>query len=287
MNEENVKLFFYWINERERIRQARRAGKPWPWTEDPILQTYKFTNVFRRYDRTTQALIRRVSKFNSRANRLDLFTHICLFRLFNLSSTYDAIAPHWPNRKKMLKALNEAAKHGPLFTRAYITNPPNDGKKKHVSYLDTMKEICKSRVRIVKSIVKEKTLERAVKEMKAFHHIGGFVAYELACDFAYFSSLLKPAKDRLTWANTGPGAARGIRRVLYGSAKKRKGERIDYLKAMQDLLALAPKYLEPHVRKPLELREIEHSLCEYDKWSRVHFSEGKKKPKQKYKRRTK
>ena len=45
--------FWYMCNERHRIFLAKEAGKPKPWTDDPIFQKYKFTNVFRELDRTT------------------------------------------------------------------------------------------------------------------------------------------------------------------------------------------------------------------------------------------
>jgi hypothetical protein len=53
MIRENIERFFYWINERHRIYEAKAAGQPWPWTADWILQKYKFTNAFRELDKTT------------------------------------------------------------------------------------------------------------------------------------------------------------------------------------------------------------------------------------------
>jgi hypothetical protein len=46
-----------YIEERERIRLRKEAGEPFPWTEDPILRAFKFTNVRRIHDRTTQAFL--------------------------------------------------------------------------------------------------------------------------------------------------------------------------------------------------------------------------------------
>ena len=47
MVQENLKRFFYYINERHRIYLKREEGHSWPWTDDEILQTYSFCNVFR------------------------------------------------------------------------------------------------------------------------------------------------------------------------------------------------------------------------------------------------
>ena len=50
---EAVESFFGWIKERHNIYLSRAAGSPPPWTSDPILSKYKFTNPFRENDRVT------------------------------------------------------------------------------------------------------------------------------------------------------------------------------------------------------------------------------------------
>ena len=49
-----TKEFYSFMVKRENIRLRKEAKEPWPWTEDKILQTYKFTNVKREHDRTTK-----------------------------------------------------------------------------------------------------------------------------------------------------------------------------------------------------------------------------------------
>jgi len=44
------------IKERESIRLKKEAGKPRPWTKDPILGNYRFCNVHREDDRVTREL---------------------------------------------------------------------------------------------------------------------------------------------------------------------------------------------------------------------------------------
>lgn len=43
----------YWVAERHAIYLRRKAGEPKPWTDDPILQQFYFTNVYRELDKTT------------------------------------------------------------------------------------------------------------------------------------------------------------------------------------------------------------------------------------------
>lgn len=51
-----LKLMKY-MEEREYIRMKKEAGEPPPWTDDWILNTYKFTNVKRANDRTTKTFL--------------------------------------------------------------------------------------------------------------------------------------------------------------------------------------------------------------------------------------
>ncbi|MEO8686056.1 MAG: nucleotide kinase domain-containing protein [Devosia sp.] len=52
----------YWrfAAERQRIFFKRLNGGVYPWSEDPILNEYKFTNVYRAADRVSQYLIKNV-----------------------------------------------------------------------------------------------------------------------------------------------------------------------------------------------------------------------------------
>ena len=50
-----VDTYLYWIEERESIRRKKEELRleP-PWTEDKILQEFKFCQVFREDDRTSR-----------------------------------------------------------------------------------------------------------------------------------------------------------------------------------------------------------------------------------------
>ena len=51
--EDRINDFFAYARKRHEIYLKRKAGEPPPWTDDPILQQYRFTNVFRELDKTT------------------------------------------------------------------------------------------------------------------------------------------------------------------------------------------------------------------------------------------
>ena len=54
MVQDKVEGFFNYINERHQIYLRRENGLHPPWTEDKILKTYSFCNVFRELDTVTE-----------------------------------------------------------------------------------------------------------------------------------------------------------------------------------------------------------------------------------------
>jgi hypothetical protein len=103
-------------------------------------------------------------------------------------------------------------------------------------------------------------------------YIGSFMAYELVTDLRH-TALLRDAPDINTWAATGPGAARGLDWVFGGPTVPRgygkpKWEAADLAEMMVLLEMSRDPRNWPAEWPRWELREVEHTLCEYDKWKR-------------------
>ena len=99
------------------------------------------------------------------------------------------------------------------------------------------------------------------------------MSYEVVTDLNY-TPVLEAAKDQFTWANAGPGAKRGLNRIHLRDLKKGMNQQVANTE-MQLLLAEAPKYCKPHVPiARVDMRTIEHSLCEWDKYERVRLGQG-------------
>jgi hypothetical protein len=101
----------------------------------------------------------------------------------------------------------------------------------------------------------------------------GFMAYEVVCDLRY-TKFLEHAPDKETWCNPGPGAKRGLNRIL-GNPLTMKLKPTVWAAETRDLLALAQQFCHEEKGMPrLEMREIEHSLCEWDKYERALHGDG-------------
>jgi hypothetical protein len=166
-----------------------------------------------------------------------------------------------------------------VFTGAYIIPNAGSTDPKSEVICRALDWVYDNRKDLAKRLRNEPSMEKAVNILQNVFTIGPFIAYEIACDLR-FTKLLADACDINSWANPGPGAKRGIHRILSGK-KKWEGDRPNYVKVMRELLVLARTQkdtISDEIKRcewPFEMREIEHSLCEYDKYCRVKYKEGR------------
>ncbi|KKN70617.1 hypothetical protein LCGC14_0428900 [marine sediment metagenome] len=274
--------FLYWIKERHSIYLKRKAGKPKPWTDDEVLQSYFFTNPYREHDKTT-VWFRENIRDPLRDHHTVLMATV-IFRWFNRISTGQALVEHnllknW--RKKfairMLRRLPP-----PVFTGAYMIKAGNGPKGcKIPNVCDAIDNLWNQRGRLVQVCLDDCRLKALWQELKQFSFLGGFMSYEIVCDLRY-TYLLEDASDVNTWCNPGPGASRGLLRLqgeTPGLNKKGRTTRVkvssNYLEVMQDLLAVVQRFRFEGKGMPVfEMREVEHSLCEWDKYERALWQDS-------------
>lgn len=278
--------FKYWIRERHQIYRKRQIKQKAPWTDDEILQNYFFTNPYRENDKVTKWFrdnIRNPLKNDPRV----LFATV-LFRWFNLPETAKRLMGEgseenlfldW-NEENCLNRLRPLRDKGTkIFTGAYMINSPA-GIPKLEAIVD--------RVDRAKPIVDEIADEGPMSSMEEFHKkllqidgMGGFMAYEVVCDLR-FTFYLCEAEDIMTWSNPGPGAVRGLYRVLERDFDKTTNSSSppipkDWAERTAELLEECNEMLR-RLQYPLfEMREVEMSLCETDKYERLLWNEGRSK----------
>lgn len=286
----HAQAFFHFMNEREHIRQRKAAGEPWPWTQDKILQTYKFTNVKRLHDRTTQWVL-----LNWYAPRRDnplneILFNCALFRYFGTSEFAAAIGwqpiGQWDRggAERVRKIAKERlARKERVFTGAYvITNQGISDHKENV-VIDHFLTPFAVRVSFLANIARTtKRWRRVAEEMRQLKGFGGtgFMTKEVLQD-AMLTPVLEDCVDRNSWCPAGPGARRGLNRV-HGRLVDQSLNEEKALEEMKELLRVASVHVGSHM-PPLELHDIQFQLCEFDKYERVRLGEGR--PRSTYQRR--
>jgi len=292
--EEELRRYCYWQTERESIRiKKEEHGLPAPWTDDPILQDFKFCQVFREDDRTTRWFREYIRAPLGHDPSVLMATVI--FRWFNFIDTGRTLIKHdlhlkW-NRKK---AIEEITKQDKWVTGSYIIKTPN-GMDKVTGVAECISHMWGDRWAIVNKILTQNmNLKETWKMLKDYPYMGPFMAYEVVTDLRH-TYLLENANDKLTWANAGPGAMRGLNRLT--------GRELGFSKRSHDwngeMNALFSKVTEAGLNDDIrdlrrylrtdkapyaplhrssmkyEMREIEGGLCEFDKYSRMVKGEGR------------
>jgi hypothetical protein len=283
--------FWYMINERHYIFLKKQAGKPKPWTNDPIMRQYKFTNVFRELDRTTIFVRENIREPLWDDPELLLF-NIALFRQTGAVEGWQGIVRRWDAEKQAAKYVAAQERGTKVFTGAYMVPgmfPGAKGNNKVVSLFKyVLQPVWENRRRLVALCRETRSMEALTGALGEFMGWKGnrFMAYEVACDLLY-TPLLEGAVDQYTWANPGPGAQRGLSRLYGGEINMGRGagsrDRDTCIKEMKELLRKAPKKLGAHIMNfgmDVDMRFCENALCEYDKYQRTQLGQGR--PRSKY-----
>ena len=261
--------FNNYMIERHSIYERRAEGQPYPWTDDPILKEYSFCNVYRELDRVTIWI--RENWREPYADHPNLPFAMAMARQINWPDTLQEIGfpEHWnPERIKaiMQGRLNRKEK---VYTGAYMLTGTLGGTKVEQTIDKILTPLYEMPPRIINN-----SLEETWKRYLPYPGFSGFMAYEVVTDLRH-TKHLENAEDIMTWANPGPGAKRGLNRI-HGRPLNHTQPRRHFINEMKELL-----YLCNMAPLPLEMRDIEHCLCEFDKYERVRLGQGK--PRAKYK----
>lgn len=295
--------FFEFAYERHSIYLARQRGEPRPWTEDPVLDTYRFTNVYRELDATTIWFADKVREPIRMKPEVLLVT--VLFRWFNRIATGEAIflqcgdytgsgrvETAWDcflrdgNVEHLKGAILQYCGDGPYVTGAYIIKTP-DGMNKLDGVLQCVEWFNEKEFpawdgephdwrwlseELIINPGEHASMEYVWGWLRQFPFLGDFMAYEIVTDLRH-TDLLCDAPDIMTWANPGPGAMRGLNRINGREIKYRQSKQF-FIDEMRDILQASVDFWPDRWPK-WEMREVEHTLCEFDKYERARLGEGR------------
>lgn len=259
--------FFWWMYERHKIWVKRSQGHPRPWTEDPILHEWKFCNVFRELDSGTMALR---SWITEKSPLLQKVLNIVWYRLLNCKENIPAHFHEFNSIPEMIAHTNDRIYQGhQVFTSAHMTRGET-GEPKQKTMYRVLEE-----VQSLQSVFEKKfnTLEQMFEVFVEIRNVGPFLAYEFVSDMRWYSDFwvhIIPI-DIMSWCNLGPGCMRGLRRLgldpdLSSVMHLQEiAENSENFRRLNDL---------PRKQPLFEMREFEHSLCEFDKYQRVRCGEG-------------
>lgn len=284
MKKEMQRRFFDFMAKRETLRLKKESGAAWPWSDDPILNTYKFTNVKREHDRTTRWMREHWTKPNENRPAGEIIFNCALFRYFGTVEFAEAIG--WQDDWmpfSIIDIARERMKEGlRVFTGAYIIPTLGKRQPKHETVCsDILSSLWSEKEKIAEVALTTQSWQKTAERIMVLPGFGGtgFMTKETLQDVMQTPVLIN-AVDRNTWCPAGPGARRGLNRIV-GNPVKTSLSHTAALRQMIDLFEVAQSNL-PTFMPELELHDIQFQLCEFDKYERARLGEGR--PKSRYRR---
>ena len=279
-----VDEFYNFMIKRETLRLVKEQGGPWPWTNDPILQTYKFTNVKRAHDKTTRWFWENVLDKHHNAPKEELLFNCALFRYFGTIEFSEAIGgwtENWTKHKDIIRNIaKERLRQGKkVFTGAYvITNQGIKAPKQDVVIDEFLTPLWHKLPDLVAVANETQSWQAVAIEMMKLKGFGGtgFMTKEVLQD-AIHTPVFSTCSDINTYCPVGPGAKRGINRVLGFDKDAKLNNGLEVMIKLFNERAV----FWPEDWVTLELHDIQFQLCEFDKYERVMHGEGR--PRSRYK----
>jgi hypothetical protein len=275
LNPTNVyKYFWEFAYYRDRIF-FDRLKNPRQQSENKILAEYKFTNIYRILDRTTQYLVKKIVNNDKNYTDLDLLFRILLFKIFNRIETWESIESilgdiNWSNFSIdiYVQAFEKISTQRSLYSAAYIM-PTKIGdynyKKKYKNHLHLLKDIMNDS--LLENIKRCNSLKDVYETLLDIPSFGKFLAYQFTIDINY-SRLIDFDENEFVVA--GPGAVRGIEKAFENHKKFDAADIIRWLTENQKEEMNRLGYKEFGLKsRELKLIDIQNILCEFDKYTRV------------------
>lgn len=265
-------ILWRFASERQRIYLRRLAGRAMPWTDDPVLSAYRFTNAFRAADRVSQYLVR-LAYADHEVSCDTLFLRTILFKVFNRIDTWDDIVQklglpvaHRFDHAACDDLLAARRTKVPIYSAAYIM--PSGGRAgvpKHRMHLRLIRDMVADG--LPARLRRTRSLQDAYALLLAWPTLGPFLAFQYAIDLNYTALMSHPENDFVV---AGPGALDGLAKCFDSLGEFTPAETIVWLTDMQDEefqrygLSFSGLW-----GRPLQPIDVQNLLCEVSKYTRV------------------
>ena len=274
---EAYKYYWKFATERQNIffNRINNINKN-EFTEDEILQEYKFTNAYRASDRVSQFLIKEVIYNDNNYSNEDVLFRIILFKLFNKIETWQYLESKLKDiRYSTFKydmyneLISDYMNRGNVvYSNAYMIAPATKKflqKRKHSNHLLLLEFMMKDN--ITQKVLNAKSLEEIYLIMKSYPSFGKFLAFQFAIDINY-SELIDFSENDFVVA--GPGALDGISKCFENYKDFSPEYIIKYMDEQQD--NEFKKYdldFKSLFGRKLHLIDCQNLFCEVSKYTRV------------------
>ena len=270
----------YWefAAKRQEVFFNRIQERPFPWTEDEIIQKYKFTNAYRAADRVSQYLIKNVIYSKENYSPEDMCFRILFFKLFNKIETWEYVKNvlgdisystyNYATYDQIL--MNKIKNNERIYSAAYIMPSGKSSfgfEKKHQNNLKLLEYMMESGLPL--KIARASSLKELYNVLVSYPTLGSFLAFQFAVDINY-SELCDFSE--MSFVVAGPGARNGIKKC-FGDFKGYEYEDIIRFVAERQEEEFEKRGLifKSLYGRRLQLVDCQNIFCETDKYARVKY----------------
>lgn len=297
-----MELYLDFVEERHRVWWRRQAGASGPWSDDPILASRKFTNVFRILDPGSQFVLtdlveeglseqdtllrlflyRHTGRVEAwRALLSDLGEYPTADNLQDVLEAWRAYRGAGVTKLKNTKPYAERANRAggfqsttyarPMFTGAYLVFPQSQvpGTDKLESIVDLVDRLFVQGT-LAEDFIRAETQAEKFAVLRRNKGVADFMAMQILTDWGYTPF---GTNDEQQFVVPGPGARKGVQAIYTGA------DQVGFMRFAQAEVwagnACPTINLDDKgsVRYP-SIMDVQNTLCEFSKY--VRFMEAGK-----------
>jgi len=248
-----------------------------PWTTDPILRGYRFTNAFRAADRVSQVLIE-LTRLSANESAPTVMLRVLLFKIFNKIETWNAIVGRFgmPDAASFpfdqcdvfLRELRTGGK--PIYSCAYIMPSCGaTGEAKHSAHLRLLRSMLHDG--LPSRLERSGCLSEVYDLLRSYPSLGPFLAFQYAIDLNY-SSLIDHREEE--FVVPGPGALDGLSKCFVDLGDYSPTDAIHRLADVQEEeFARHGQAFGGLWGRRLQPIDVQNVLCEVSKYTRISHPE--------------
>jgi hypothetical protein len=281
---EALDLFYRFLAERQSVYARRVKGEPWPWSQDPVLQTEFITNVYRRQDPGTVYLVDDILS-QEHVDEADIVFNVMLYRLMgSVPSTHRHLGFQVIDQfdpETFRARLGELPDEHRIFGDAYrVASYHQEGSRDKVTNVaSTFAYLAGGMVETMRRIDAARSVVEVYKVFEAMKGFGEFLSHQIVVDLLY------PNAEGLTivpygenqFAKAGPGARKGIWDLMNADEYRPANMLIvmEWLQAHQqdefDRIGVLFPWRLDGMGDPVEMSlcDIQAALCEFHKYFRL------------------
>jgi hypothetical protein len=248
--------FWSFVRERHAIYVRRFVARRFPpWTDDPVLASVHFTNVYRELDPGT-VYIRGQLRAHRSSALAEKVLNVTMYRLCMHERSFSAVGwtplPFDPVRWVQKVSQTDKPFHGAYYIHNLgLKVPKAEAMGMVAAYLAEYLSASELPVDERKSFI---------QTMAGVKGIGGFISTQVLADLTYDQHVPLPIDG---WVALGPGAMRGLALVAGRSE-------LSTVEAEAQLQELWDEQPEPTTERPHITRmNLQNCCCEFSKYCRV------------------